>query len=549
MAKWFLISCLVLLGAAPASAMTLDQSFGSEGRVVLDFGSGIGATAGSVAALPDGRIVAAGAVNGAFGVARLLPDGTLDPTFGHGGTALPNFGMTVQGTTPPRMAIQPDGKIVVVGTGYDMTTGSPSAIPTDDYAVMRLNADGALDPDFGQGGKAMFQVGAGTDVAQAVAVQPDGKIVVAGFSSTRDGQNSDFSVIRLTPHGRLDTGFGQGGAAIVPMIPDSGMDSASALALLPGGRILLAGVTARPETGFDLAAVRMTSDGLPDPAFGTDGRTVFALGTGAWQEIVRSMHAFPDGSFQIAGSALSPGFGPSQVALTHFTAAGIADYSHIHALGTIEDTSSGLVVDAATTWLGVDSRVSGSERKVGVLQPGGESLLFHITPSGDDRAASLAERPDGSLIELATVRAPGSMYDTFGLAAILPTSNAPVQPPPADIVPIEMPAAPVSRITSPKANAKLHRVIILRGTASGRVARVDIALTKLSGRTCRQLTSARPTWRRATCDAHAWRPASGTTKWTYRLRHALPKGNYRLYSAAVGGDVRGGTHRIGFTVR
>ena len=581
MARWLVISCFAfaLVVPAPASAASLDPAFGTDGRVVLDFGGMTNAAAGDLAIQPDGRIIAVGWVNAAFGVVRLLPDVTLDPSFGSGGIVLPSFGSAMQNGTPPRVALQPDGKIVVAGPGVDYSPANPMRM--FDFAVMRLTPSGALDPDFGQGGKALFQLGDGSDVAEAVAVQPDGKIVVAGYSVAKDSLNSDFAAIRLTPGGRLDTGFGTGGSAVIPMIPDSGMDSASALALLPDGRVLLAGVTARSATGFDLAAVRLTTQGQPDPSFGSEGRTEFALGSGAWQEIVRSLAVMPDGSFYIGGSALQPGFGPSQVALTHFTATGVADWQMLRPLGTIEDTSSGIVIDGATRYLAVDSRPNSLERKIGVLAVDaagnpdttfstGGALLLHIVANGDDRAAAIARRADGALVELATVRGPNAGNSIFGLTVIVPHATQKIQPPPPDTTPIQQPVAPVSKIAVPKAGSTLRRVTVFKGTASGRlpVERVDVALVRMTGKAraagaasrCWYLRSGAPAFavgkpRGGMCKGLIWRRAGGTTSWSYKLRKALPKGRYVLYSVATGGGLRetqgkaGVRNRIAFTVR
>src|SRR6476469_6378967 len=280
MLKRVYIACaLLLVCAAPAvHAASLDPSFGTDGRVIVDLGGTRTATAGDIAVQPDGKLVVSGWIDGGFGVVRLLPDGRLDPAFGIGGAAVPVFGEQDRtGAAPPRLALQPDRGIVVAGPAFSMP---PVPNPKPDFGVMRLTPAGALDPSFGQGGKAVFQVGPNADLAQDVAIQPDGKIVVAGYSAQTDGQNTDFSAIRLTPAGRLDTSFGSGGAAIMPTIPDSGFESLSSLALLPDGRILLAGVSARPATAFDVTVMRMTATGQPDLTFGDQGRTVFPLGAG-----------------------------------------------------------------------------------------------------------------------------------------------------------------------------------------------------------------------------------------------------------------------------
>ena len=546
MARPFVIACLLiaLVVAAPAHAASLDTSFGKSGRVVLDFGEDNYAIAGDLAVQPDGKIVAVGWVKGQIGFARLLANGALDPSFGSGGIALTGFGLQAREAMPPRLALQPDGAIVAVGMA-----ANPGALGKYDFGVVRVTKGGQLDPAFAQGGSGYFQVGPKSDVAQDVAVQPDGKLVVAGYSLSADG-NSDFAAIRLTPTGGIDTSFGTGGSAVIPMDPDSGMDSASAVGLTPDGRIVIAGVTARSETGFDVATVRLTTAGALDPSFGGDGRAELALGSGAWQEIVRSLLVAPDGSLYVGGSALQPGFGPSLVALTHFTAEGVPDWSALRALGTLEDTSSGIVLAGQTTYLAADSRTGGSEREAGVLaldasglpdasfSPGGE-LLFHLTPGANDRAAAIATRADGALVELF------STNEQWAFAVIVPASTKPVPPPstqtetPATNPPSQS-VTLSSKITFPRSGAKLRRVRVLRGTASATLplARVDFALAKLSGRTCLHLKTAKPGWVRARCSRLIWKRASGRNSWSYTLKRALPKGSYRLYSRAVAGGVR-----------
>jgi uncharacterized delta-60 repeat protein len=556
----FACICALFAFAIPAHAASLDPNFGDGGRVLVNFGGMGGATAGDVAVQPDGRIVAIGVVSGSFALVRLLPNGRLDASFGRGGVVLSGFGSS-DGNHPPRLALQPDGKLVVAGTGYNA--------PGSAVAVMRLNPDGSFDASFADGGKRVFTVGPLGDIGQDVALQPDGKIVVAGYTQ-RDMGNSDFAAIRLTPSGDLDPSFGSGGVAVVPMIPDSGLDVASSVAIAPDGGVLMAGVTARSDTGIDFALVRLTPSGIPDAAFGNDGRAELAIGSGAWQEIVRSMLVLPDGRFYVGGAALQPGFGPSQVALARFMPSGAADSAFgsggqlLRALGTIEDTSSGIVGDESGVFMAVDSKVTSSQRRVGVLPVDaagtpGQPLLFDFTPGGDQRAAGLALRQDGALVELATVYGFQNGGSAFGLAVVLPRSSSAGGPPPAVTPPRVQPVGPVSAITWPRRGSKLRRAKSLRGTSRGvlRVDRVEIALVRRAGRRCDYLTSRRPTFQPrglqrtgSNCTQLIWKRASGTTAWSYKLRRPLPRGAYVLYSRARSGAlIEAPPRRIAFTVR
>jgi uncharacterized delta-60 repeat protein len=140
-----------------------------------------------------------------FALARYRPDGQLDPTFGSGGKVVTDFGTPAhksgRGAEPrgaAALAIQGDDKIVVAGG-----TGS-------DFALARYRPDGQLDPTFGSGGKVVTDVGARPGSyersgANAIAIQPDGKILAAGTGP------HDFALVRYTRDGRLDRSFGGGG--------------------------------------------------------------------------------------------------------------------------------------------------------------------------------------------------------------------------------------------------------------------------------------------------------------------------------------------------
>src|SRR5262249_15434318 len=136
--------------------------------------------------------------------ARYNPNGSLDTTFGQGGKVSMSFGPGADSANA--LALQSDGKIVVVGSAYmGAATGT-------DYAVARYNADGSLDTSFGQGGlvAADFNLNY-TDVAQGVALQADGRIVVVGHTNGGAATGDNFAVVRYNSDGSLDTSFGQGG--------------------------------------------------------------------------------------------------------------------------------------------------------------------------------------------------------------------------------------------------------------------------------------------------------------------------------------------------
>jgi uncharacterized delta-60 repeat protein len=241
---------------------TLDTTFGTNGKVVAPVSGGSGGVHGgqSMALQPDGKIITVGYGFGggssSAAVFRYNPDGTLDASFGTGGTVF-----TSGVNSASDVAVQPDGKIVVSGSAYVFGQDA-------NFAVVRYNPDGSLDKSFGAGGIAVTPVrdGDAADLSSAVALQPDGKIVVVGTSLIL-GREYDFALARYNPDGSLDSGFGTGGKIIHSFI--SGTDIAHDVALQPDGKIVVAG----GGLGIDgtTAVVRYNADGSIDTGFAADG--------------------------------------------------------------------------------------------------------------------------------------------------------------------------------------------------------------------------------------------------------------------------------------
>ena len=231
---------------------TLDPTFGSGGLVMS---AGVGARA--VAVQTDGKIVAVGGqqttfegcapddpCDVAFALVRYNPDGSLDTSFGVGGKV--TTGRPGETNEAGGMVVQPDGKIVVIG-GRDTR---PLAF--SDFLVVRYNSDGTLDSSFGAGGEVVTDFGA-HDFARAVALQSDGKIVAAGAGRLDDPLAAvDIAVARYHPNGTLDPSFGFGGKVLVHV---GNTDGAQALALQPDGKIVIAGFGGSPL--WDFALVRL----------------------------------------------------------------------------------------------------------------------------------------------------------------------------------------------------------------------------------------------------------------------------------------------------
>jgi uncharacterized delta-60 repeat protein len=322
-----------------ANAGDLDTSFASDGKRTIDFGGTDAAHA--LLVQPNGRIVLAGGGGPAhsFCVARLGSNGTFDTTFGSSGKRRIDFGgddETVFG-----IARQADGKLVLVGDSDFQRV-----------AVARLNRNGSLDKTFSGDGRSTFQWGP-LSRATAVIVLPNGKYLVGGFSGPEGG---NMQAARLNPSGALDTSFGTGGKATVDF---GGDDFGQAMARQPDGRILLAGrsttagaVVARLRAngaldpdfdgdgrvtvpgGGSLVAVlvqpdgkvlvagnaagsqmmtvtRLNRNGSFDTTFSGDGTASVDIGPMA--DLAGDAVLQPDGKIVVAGSTQGDGFGVARL--------------------------------------------------------------------------------------------------------------------------------------------------------------------------------------------------------------------------------------------
>src|SRR5213078_3530124 len=192
----------------------------------------------------------------------LAVDGDLDPTFGTEGKVLTDFDHSTD--IAHAVAIQADGKLIVVGTTYQDNDFS-----SEDFAVARYNPDGTLDKTFGAGGKVQTDFPGLAAVASSVVIQPDGKIVVAGGAFPLFTFLGDFKVVRYNPNGSLDTSFGDGGI-VTTTFPEGSY--AFALALQSDGKIIAVGSANSPVNYYDFAAARYLANGTLDSTFGTGGK-------------------------------------------------------------------------------------------------------------------------------------------------------------------------------------------------------------------------------------------------------------------------------------
>ena len=356
---------------------TADGTFASGGstRVAL---TGQRCDGRGLALGPDGRIVLTGGCGNALDpaapravmVARLYPDGGLDQGFGDGGMAFTQIRTAGAGST---VVVQPDGRIVVAGAAGDYG-GAP-----DEVVLARYLGDGRLDPAFGDGGLATFD---GPGDGFAVALQPDGKILVAGSALVDGGVYRTF-VARYDTAGRLDPGFGDGGLAVPapfrsPSSPvqEAEYDAAYAVALQPDGRIVSAGsasIVARREQWLALA--RWTPDGAPDGTFRMGPQPgVVSVPVIFSGPIANGVAVQTDGKI-VAGGGRPPGFTPpGTAALVRCNQDGSLDTSF--GTGGIATDPDPRAADVRTLAIQPDGKIIAG----GALYNGDGSLLFRVWP-------------------------------------------------------------------------------------------------------------------------------------------------------------------------
>jgi uncharacterized delta-60 repeat protein len=391
----------VLERRALLSAGDLDSSFGTGGEVQTSFPPNTTAGASAVAIQPDGKIVVAGSASG-VALARYNPDGSLDPGFGTGGR------VTTSGATGSGIALQTDGKIVVAGTGP-----SPTPFVRSQLFVLRYLPDGSLDSGFGSGGEATLDDAGGSNVViqpdgkivvagtgssfnltgglhetvarfnpdgsrdqgfgtnglienfgiteSGLALQGDGKLVIfstglgspgeitrfnpdgsvdslfgttghaavvdltgGGMGLQTDGRivvvganGAGFGVDRVNSNGTIDATFGTGGSVITDFGPGT-QGTAFGVAFQSDGRIIVVGNEApNASTNFSFGLIRYTPNGSPDTTFGTNGRVTTMFGVSPAQATAVALQS--DGKIVAVGSVL---IDPS----SHDTDFGVARY-------------------------------------------------------------------------------------------------------------------------------------------------------------------------------------------------------------------------------
>jgi len=389
----FAISIVLLTAvfAYPSGPGSLDLTYAGTGYKFDGFGGGF--TFGTdVVVQPDGKIVAAANWHFSFALARYNPDGSADTSFGVDGKVVGPI--PESGGSPNDLILQPDGKLVLVGSVNDHS-----------IALVRYNTDGSPDTTFGGDGIVTTDVpGASSCAAMAAAFQPDGKIVIIGWASflaqfqfhfvvaryntdgsldtsfdgdgiittnalegrygtsvviQSDGKivtggssfnqspNDKWVLTRYNPNGTVDTTFGIDGIVTTVMLPE--WSTVRSIALLADGRIVAGGYTAINSSNFDFAVARYNPDGSPDTSFDGDGKVITPVLSG--NDDLNEIAIQADGKIVAAGNSENDGIS-NHLALVRYNFDGSLDTSYgsggkaVFDLG-FNDRISGMALDAA----------------------------------------------------------------------------------------------------------------------------------------------------------------------------------------------------------
>lgn len=349
-------------------AGSLDKQFGKandgtpDGIVSLSLGSG-NDSAKAMAVQADGKVIVAGTSTSTGGsssnivIERFNSDGTLDTSFGADGNSdgtpdgVVNLDLGASSDDAKAVAIQADGKIVVAGNRTP-TGGSSNVV------LARLNKNGTLDATFGADGNAdgtpngVVQVsfGDGDDAVDAIAIQQDGKIVVAGDTTSNTGGSQNMMIARVNTDGSLDATFGAGNAdgtpdGVVSLSLGAGNDEAKAVVIQANGKIVIAGNTVGADKSSNIAVARLNSDGSLDATFGVgnadgtpDGVVAISLSNG--DDKAKAVALQADGKILVGGVTVAADKS-SNVAVARLNSDGTVDASF--GAGSSDGTPDGSV--------------------------------------------------------------------------------------------------------------------------------------------------------------------------------------------------------------
>lgn len=311
--KLLLIICMIYY--VNSNSQTLDNSFGMNGKVTTSFGSTVSVLT-EVAIQPDNKILACGTTlvgtNYQIALCRFNTDGSLDTSFGTNGKVISNVGGT-DFSGFQHIAIQTDNKIIVSGIN---NIGSANY----DFAMIRYNSDGTLDNTFGTNGVVITDFNNGRDECYSIALQNDGKIILAGQTYLA-GEYYNFGIARYNSNGSLDSTFGTNGKVSIDFgfnsVNSHSNDGAYSIKIQSNGKLILGGWS--DYSGIievnKFAIMRLNTNGILDATFGTNGKVITDFGN---DNVILALAIGSDDKI-IAGGQI--GFGTNQN-----TKIGIAKY-------------------------------------------------------------------------------------------------------------------------------------------------------------------------------------------------------------------------------
>jgi len=406
---------------------SLDKSFSNDGKQTTTFGiNEYGNHAYSVAIQSDGKIVAGGSASPYLALARYNTNGSPDNTFDNDGKL--TDGIHAGNTVFKSIAVQKDGKAVSAGRTWN---GS-----NFDFAIVRYNTDGSLDKTFSDDGKQTTDFGGKDDFANSVAIQSDGKIVVAGYTGKYD--SSFFSIARYNTDGSLDNTFSNDGKQQT----DFGfkVNQANAVTIQADGKIVVAG-SAQTNGNFeyyetDFAIARYNSNGSPDNTFDADGKQTFHFTDedGSVESFASSVAIQKDGKI-VVGGVVSQGGLNSAAALLRFNTDGSLEKAYGNIGGDVYSSSiaiqkdgkvveeayfeyrgyGGIILSRYNTDGSLDKSFNGVGRK--------ETDFNYGSPI---KISSIALQADGKIVVAGThlfrYNTNGSLDSTFGSNGIQPAA-------------------------------------------------------------------------------------------------------------------------------
>lgn len=375
-----------------------DTSFSGDGKVTTAVGTGTD-SAQAVAVQPDGKVVVAG-----YAQIGGVEDFAIVRYLADG-TLDSAFGTGGVVTTAVGTFRDYGRCVALQSDGKILVAGEVSNGGAYDFGVVRYLANGALDPAFGTGGIATISLVSGNDYPKGVFVRGDGKIVVAGAA------NTDFGVARLNSNGSPDTSFGTAGK-VVTDFGTSSFDYAEAALMQSDGKIIIAGRVSTATRGYDFGLIRYQESGALDTTFGTGGKVSTPVGGGTMEDICYDLAQQSDGKIIAVGDSVSSGseivvvrYMPSGSVDTTFATGGIGSYAISNSANhgrAVAVQSDGAIVVAGYANSQGDTDFFGCIRLLsnGTADPSfGSSGLFGTTfGAGPDRAFGIALQSNGGIV-------------------------------------------------------------------------------------------------------------------------------------------------------